>query len=179
LFDLVNDPTEKVNLYDTSDAMRAVQAELYTALAGYSAKAAAYLDSGFEADAEPTWQASEYYIVPWVDVDRRRLAQARKARGLTSMATPAFCGRWSGSTVASDAAENTRGGGSSGKGAGRNSYGLFSAVSKTAAAKTVAALKGLAYSSTSSSSSSSSSSSTTTYETSGSKQRGYQGKDTP
>ena len=149
-----------------SAAYKAIQAELYDAMDVYATRAATYLESGFEGDAEPTWKDNANYIVPWVDLDSRRLEDSPKARKLGSTQYPANCGLWSSSTTASDADYQSQNMKSSSNGkksnvditveAGKNSWGLFSAVSKSAAASTVAASNNDKTSSSSSSSSSSS-----------------------
>ena len=155
-------------LYLLSASYKAIQAELYDAMDVYATKAATYLESGFEGDAEPTWKENSNYIVPWVDLDSRRLEHSPKARKLGSTQYPANCGLWSGSSTANDADYQSQNMKATGLGkkssvditveAGKNSFGLFSAVSKTAAASTLAASNNEKTSSSSSVSSTSSSS---------------------
>ena len=152
-----------------SASYKAIQAELYDAMDVYAVKAATYLESGFEGDAEPTWKDNSNYIVPWVDLESRRLEHSPKARKLGTTKYPANCGLWSGSSTANDADYQSQNMKSSNSGkkssveitveAGKNSWGLFSVVSKMAAATTIAAASTSSNEKTSASSASSSSSS--------------------
>ena len=67
LFDLVNDPNETENLYDTSDKYIKIQEELYAAVEAATANAAEAPSVKQTREQYVYWKAQDNYIVPWQD----------------------------------------------------------------------------------------------------------------
>jgi arylsulfatase A-like enzyme len=71
LFDLVNDPYETTNLYDSSDEIKAVQTKLYDQLSGYEESASAIKRVTTDSAAAKMWKNSNYYEIPWEDAEAK------------------------------------------------------------------------------------------------------------
>ena len=88
LFDLVNDPKETVNLYDTTTDIQAVQKYFYAVIEGYKSKAISpMVNTGSTACLEK-WGKYKNYVVPFLDAeDISSLPVAKQ-----SMTYPSNCG---------------------------------------------------------------------------------------
>ena len=89
LFDLLNDPKETVNLYDTTSDLQAVQKYFYAVIEGYKAKTASPLintDSSIVCKAK--WGKYKNYVVPFLDPeDASVLLESKQA-----LTYPSNCG---------------------------------------------------------------------------------------
>jgi len=99
LFDLKEDPTEKVNLYGQDDYAD-VQKELYAALDDLQDNAADYCVSKEASGAAKVWASNDDYVVPWGDSRRRLQGSRRRAGRRLSSKYPSNCGLWSESYAA-------------------------------------------------------------------------------
>jgi arylsulfatase A-like enzyme len=69
LFDLVNDPNETINLYESSTAsVEAAKTVLYDKYSSFKIKTKAFLESN-EEESTAIWKLSDGYIVPWTNLD--------------------------------------------------------------------------------------------------------------
>jgi len=67
LFDLVNDPYEKVNLYDLTDSYIAdVKSELYALLPGYLTRASTIYKKSNKVSATSFWDTQNDRVLPWI-----------------------------------------------------------------------------------------------------------------
>jgi hypothetical protein len=92
LFDLINDPYETTNLYDSSDEMKAVQSELYAQLDVYTAKAARGPPLVKCESCESVWAANDNYVVPWEEAEAVHIVRNTNGDDVTY---PTNCGKYS------------------------------------------------------------------------------------
>jgi arylsulfatase A-like enzyme len=91
LYDLVNDPYETNNLYDSTDEeIVTAKNELYELMQAYNDGAALDVVDMMEESAvsKKKWQAAGDYVVPWTDVETK-LGKQLDSTGATY---PSFCG---------------------------------------------------------------------------------------
>jgi hypothetical protein len=90
LFDLVDDPYETTNLYNSDSTYEAIQDELYEAIAQYNNYYDTAETSSENEDCFPTWNNADNFIVPWVKEDD--IKGMRKDKVVSSW--PNYCGTY-------------------------------------------------------------------------------------
>ena len=107
LFDLESDPYETTNLYDTSEEMMQVQADLWKQMQKYSKKSRQQVEGTTNLESYTTWAYNGDYITPWVKDEHLAYGFAddgetvgENADGLKMRKYPANCGYYSAAKAA-------------------------------------------------------------------------------